>query len=77
MHQIYVEKETIFFSLNMKYISIFSQPNFQFLSYDPKERNINNIENVTQGFELEGNIVSYPEFNDKVEIALWAFRALM
>ena len=72
-----MEKDTIFFSFNMKYISIFSQPNFQFLSYDPKERNINNIENVTHGFELEANIVSYPDFIDKMGIALWALRAFM
>ena len=29
----------------MKYISIFSRFNFQFLQYDPKERKVDNIEN--------------------------------
>ena len=45
MHQIYVDKETIF-SLSIKYFSTFSGSNFQFLQYDPKERNISNIENA-------------------------------
>ena len=57
-------------SLNMKYISIISPFNFQFLHYDPKRRNINNTENVKQVCGWEGSIRSDSDFIHKIGITL-------
>ena len=61
----------------MKYISIFSRSNFLLLLYDPKERNINIKEYVTQGCGWESSIRSYSGFIRKMGITLRALLALI
>ena len=71
-----MEKETVFFlSIWKVFHNLSSQ--FSIFAIDPKERNINNIENVIQGCGWEGSISSHSNFIHKIEITLWALCVLM